>query len=224
MSRASRAPSLGSRLALSLLLVVTVAACDAPKGEAPSKASASAAASGPSTTAGATASATAGASAPEDLTVKKARAAVGAFKVALKRELVAALAKSPVHAIEVCEKRAPELAREHGGDGLVLGRSSKGVRNPANAAKPWLAPVLDELEKAASGSAVHRLVPLEGERVAYVEPLWTGQECLLCHGESLAPDVVAALAARYPKDAARGFKQGQLRGVVYAELAKVPAR
>lgn len=228
-SRSSLARA-GGLASASLALAAALSACDAPPG-APAKAAASAtstaappaqnASAAPTSSAALTSSA---AAEPVDPTVTKARAAVGAFKVALKKELVAALAKSPVHAIEVCEKRAPELAREHGGEGLVLGRSSKGLRNPNNAPKPWLAAVLDELEKVESGSAVHRVVPLEGDRVAYVEPLWTGQECLLCHGESVAPDVVAALASRYPRDAARGFKQGQLRGVVYAELAKVPPR
>jgi hypothetical protein len=36
--------------------------------------------------------------------------------------------------------------------------------------------------------------------------------CLTCHGESLAPELAAAIARDYPGDAATGFKSGELRG------------
>lgn len=42
--------------------------------------------------------------------------------------------------------------------------------------------------------------------------------CLTCHGADLAPDVQAAIAERYPDDRATGYRTGELRGVIWAEL------
>ena len=36
--------------------------------------------------------------------------------------------------------------------------------------------------------------------------------CLTCHGETLAPELAAAIAREYPNDQATGFKLGELRG------------
>jgi hypothetical protein len=38
--------------------------------------------------------------------------------------------------------------------------------------------------------------------------------CLLCHGTDIAPDVRAALRARYPNDSATGYAMGELRGAI----------
>lgn len=128
------------------------------------------------------------------------------------------MAESPEAAIEVCAKRAPELASEHSKEGVTLGRSAHKLRNPANAPRPWLVPVMDRLAKAPSGSDAHEVVALDGNRRGYAEAIWVGPQCLVCHGESLAPSIAAKIDARYPSDAARGFKPGDFRGVFWVEL------
>jgi hypothetical protein len=40
----------------------------------------------------------------------------------------------------------------------------------------------------------------------------TAPVCTTCHGATVAPDVAAAIAARYPEDRATGFSPGDLRG------------
>jgi hypothetical protein len=45
--------------------------------------------------------------------------------------------------------------------------------------------------------------------------------CLVCHGQQLSAAVTAALAERYPLDLARGYREGDFRGLMWAE---VPAR
>jgi hypothetical protein len=40
----------------------------------------------------------------------------------------------------------------------------------------------------------------------------TGKVCLKCHGEKIDPDVEASLKQNYPRDKARGFKEGDIRG------------
>ncbi len=150
--------------------------------------------------------------------VARAQAALGPFKSGLKAELAQALAKGPEAAIDVCAERAPALARESSKDGVRVGRSAIKLRNPANAPPAWLVPVMDDLSKAPSGSNEHRVVSLPGGGSGYAEPIWVGPQCLGCHGESIAPALDAKIRERYPSDAARGFRQGDFRGVFYAEL------
>ncbi len=52
----------------------------------------------------------------------------------------------------------------------------------------------------------------------YAEPIWVQAPCLQCHGEHVAPSVDAAIRARYPADVARGFREGDFRGVFFAEV------
>jgi hypothetical protein len=43
---------------------------------------------------------------------------------------------------------------------------------------------------------------------------------LACHGENIKPEVQALITKSYPKDLASGFKEGDFRGVVIAEIKK----
>ncbi len=156
--------------------------------------------------------------ASEARVVTKAQAALAPYKLALKNELTSALAKAPESAIDVCAERAPALAREHSTNGVRVGRSANKLRNASNAPPGWLAPVIDDLSRAPSGSSEHRVVRLPGGGHGYAEPIWVQPQCLVCHGDSVAPEIDARLRARYPADDARGFRAGDFRGVFYAEI------
>lgn len=155
---------------------------------------------------------------PDDVVVTRARAALAPFKTTLREELGRALQASPERAIDVCAQRAPELARSASRDGITVGRSAIKLRSPANAPRPWLGPVMDKLSKAPSGAEAVQVVSLPDGRRGYAEAIWMGPPCLTCHGEALAPSIADKLRERYPNDAARGFRIGELRGVFWAEL------
>ncbi len=154
----------------------------------------------------------------------RAQGAVAGYRTALKAELGAAIAKGPVEAIEVCASRAPALAIEHSQGGVRVGRTSAKLRNLANAAPEWLGPVMAQLATSPKGSTEGRLVPLGGGRFGYAEPIWTQAACLTCHGTAIPIDVDLQLQSRYPGDAARGYREGELRGVYYAELDRSAAK
>lgn len=147
-----------------------------------------------------------------------AAAAVASLKQELVAELTAAIAQGgPENAIEVCRVRAPQIARAASKPGLSVGRTSHKLRNPANLAPDWVAPLLAAYvagERANEPAAV----VLDGGRTGYVEPLATAPMCLACHGESIAPAVAAKLAALYPEDRATGFRAGELRGLAWVEV------
>ena len=139
------------------------------------------------------------------------------FKQQLQRALREGLAEGPVEAIAACPVRAPEIASSLSRDGLRLGRTSDRLRNPANSPPDWVRPILDEYAASPSERAP-RAVPLPDGRSGYVEPILVQPLCLTCHGETLAPEVEARLAERYPTDRAIGYRVGDLRGVFWAEL------
>ncbi len=150
--------------------------------------------------------------------VEQAKSAVNPFKKALKETLLKSLETSPEAAIDVCGKRAPELARGASTPTVTVGRSALKLRNSANAPKPWLEKALAELSKEKSGTDAQRVVTLPDGTVGYAEAIWTAAPCLVCHGKTVAPGLAAKLKTAYPKDTATGFSEGDFRGVFWAEV------
>lgn len=155
--------------------------------------------------------------------ITDSREAARALGASLLSELAGALADSPVAAIEVCSERAPAIAAaESGRRGATLGRTALGFRNPANAPADWQRAVLErfarELAAGADPASLEHAEEVVAEGVLerrWMKPIMTVPLCLPCHGEALAPEVAAAIAARYPQDRATGFAAGDLRGAFY---------
>src|SRR6056297_1030677 len=152
------------------------------------------------------------------------RAMIQEFGGALKSELLAAVeAGGPAHAVSVCNLRAPEIAAETAGNhpGWTIARSSHRLRNPQNVPDAYTAAAIEAfLERAAAGEPVADLaragIVEEGDARVFrmVKAIPTGALCLNCHGGSeVKPDVEAVLSDLYPEDEARGFAEGDMRGV-----------
>lgn len=148
---------------------------------------------------------------------KQGAALLMPFKKDLMAALKGGLAQGMDAAIAACNTEAPGIAARHSVDGVRIGRASHKLRNPANAAPEWVAPVLDQY-LAADGKPDPRVVSISESRTGYVEPIMLGPQCLGCHGESLTPAVSARLAELYPDDQATGFAAGDLRGVFWVEF------
>jgi hypothetical protein len=148
----------------------------------------------------------------------EAKQALAPFKKSLMETLLSALKTSPDAAIEVCSARAPQLAKEASTPHVTVGRSALKLRNVKNTPPAWLTPVMNELSKLPRGTQTSRTVALPGGGTGYAEPIWTGAACLTCHGQHVAPAVDAKLKALYPADTARGFEEGEFRGVFWAEV------
>ena len=145
------------------------------------------------------------------------------FGGALKAELMAAMQEGgPINAISVCNARAPEIAGAlSSSSGWTVARSSHRLRNPGNAPDAYTkAAIEDFVAREAKGEKAEDMVRAEiveedGARVfRMVKAIPTARQCLACHGgDQVAPEVAAKLAELYPDDAARGFAEGQMRGV-----------
>jgi hypothetical protein len=146
-------------------------------------------------------------------------AAVLPFKKSLKGALVAGLEQGPASAIAACRDEAPKLAQKASSGGVRVGRASHRLRNPANAPKPWMEPLL-ELYETDPDSREPAVVLIDDQTVGYIEPIYMQPLCVTCHGAELAPDLDAKLKELYPEDQARGYAAGDLRGVFWAELPR----
>jgi hypothetical protein len=150
--------------------------------------------------------------------IARGGATVQPFKARLQQALLAGLAAGPDQAVDACRVEAPAIAAASGGPGVTVGRSSHRLRNPANAPRPWVRPLLDEFV-AAPDRAAPRAIALPGGGVGYVEPITTQPLCVTCHGNAIPPGVQARLAALYPGDEATGFTAGDFRGLFWIEFA-----
>jgi hypothetical protein len=82
---------------------------------------------------------------------------------------------------------------------------------------------MEEMEAAMKAGTFKKkpmVVDVEGVKRVYV-PLVVEKGCLKCHGpvEKIDPKVRETITKKYPDDKAIGFKEGDLRGVVVAEIA-----
>jgi hypothetical protein len=153
--------------------------------------------------------------------VEKSRELSMQLGTELKTELGAAIQKGgPVAAIDVCHTRAPAIAaRLSAESGARVGRTALRVRSASNAPDELQRAVLEQFAGDMAAGRVEG--PLEaafeikregGIERHYLRAIPTEALCLTCHGETLAPELAAAIARDYPGDQATGFKLGELRG------------
>lgn len=126
-----------------------------------------------------------------------------------------------VGAVSFCSREALDLTGGtafRAGDGVEIKRTSRRVRNPANAP--------DDLEDAAlthfqetmanTGSYPEEWIQRSDGEVRYYKPLFVAEFCLQCHGApgQLAEGVPEILADLYPGDQAVGYGTGDFRGLI----------
>ncbi len=126
----------------------------------------------------------------------------------------------PSGAIAVChQSSAAVIERVKREKGFDLGRTSDRLRNPTNLPKPWAAAIVKKYAGARARSIDGFYVDL-GDRIGVIRPVEELEICAGCHGpaDRLEPHVRKELAERYPADHATGFKTGDIRGWLWAEV------
>lgn len=152
---------------------------------------------------------------------EKARIAIADYASALKSALTEAMQTGgPQKAVQVCHTEAPEIAaglsQQHD---LTISRTSLKPRNTANAPDEWERDVLQTFQKRhTNGESINSLVaktetPTEsGSQMRLMKAIPTGELCLTCHGENVAPELQSLIDKHYPNDKATGFSVGDIRG------------
>lgn len=158
---------------------------------------------------------------PAPMLEEEARHAVQALAGALQKEMKAAMDNGgPLAAVASCNAQAlPLTGQISQQQGLVIQRTALRVRNPANTADAWEQQVLERfLERQQAGEPLKgmsfsEIVEENGQRVfRMLQAIPTQPQCLVCHGDQLEPELAATIDRLYPKDQARGFHKGDLRG------------
>ena len=103
-------------------------------------------------------------------------------------------------------------------------RTSLKVRNPDNKPDALDEKVMKEFAEAIKHKTLDPKNPVrvvqDGDTARVYKPLLTKKVCLKCHGSDLSPEISKIIKEHYPNDHATGFKEGDLRGVIVAEIKK----
>lgn len=151
----------------------------------------------------------------------RAQSAMGDLGQRLKAALSAKMqSEGAVAAVDFCHVEAPliaaRVAAEHG---VSVGRTALRHRSPANAPSDWQAAVLADFAAQDDVPPPQRLYAQRGTgQLRVARGIAVKAPCLACHGSDIAEPVRAAIAERYPDDAATGFAEGDLRGMFWAEV------
>lgn len=198
-------PALIGILCAQCLLVLPAGCQPAEQGSDPAAADRTPAAPQPAATAG-----------PQPVPQQRAAAARDALFERLSTELLATMSsRGPAAAIEVCSKRAPQLAAEVGQlHGVRIGRTGVRLRNSRNTPPTWAAPLLQDQPREP------QFVELSDHSTGALFPILLKIQCETCHGpvEQIAAEIRSELQRLYPDDQATGFKDGDLRGWFWVEV------
>lgn len=151
----------------------------------------------------------------------RAQAAIAETFGTLSQNLMKALQEGGVRqAVPFCQENAAGLvkpiAEKHG---LRIQRVSHQARNPANrATEAEIALIQTFTQAIAEGRPLTpKIVPQpDGAQVFYTPILIAADACLKCHGipgDTMSTADHDFIRTLYPKDAATGFKLGDLRGL-----------
>ena len=147
---------------------------------------------------------------------------------ALKQNVGKRLKEDPtgVKAAEFCSQKANEVAKEAMKDfpeNIKVRRTALKYRNEHNKPDAVDEKILNEIETAIKAKTFKKkpiVVDVNGTKRVYV-PLIVEKACTKCHGDvdKMNPKVKEIISKAYPNDKAIGFKEGDLRGAVVAEIA-----
>lgn len=169
--------------------------------------------------------------APAPADIEAAREAAAALGARLSARLVETIASGgPVAAIDVCNLEAPEIAGALSAEtGMDVGRTALRLRNPANAPDDFERAAMERFQREIDAGADPASLEVagivegpEGKTFRYMKPIVTAGPCVLCHGDAVPPEAMAAIRERYPDDRATGFAPGEMRGAFTITKALAP--
>ena len=131
--------------------------------------------------------------------------------------------KSGLAAAKFCATQATEISAEVAKKfpkGVSVRRVATKYRNEANKPDNIDKKVLEEFQKELDNKTFvkkPKLVDANGTKRVYV-PILVGKTCIKCHGQNINPKIASVIKEYYPNDKATGFKEGDLRGAMVAEI------
>ena len=131
--------------------------------------------------------------------------------------------KSGLEAAKFCASKVADISAEVSKKfpkGVTVRRVSTKNRNAGNKPDAIDTKVLEAFQKELENKTFAKkpkLVDVNGTKRVYV-PILVEKACLKCHGQNIDPKIASVIKEHYPNDKATGFKEGDLRGAMVAEI------
>jgi hypothetical protein len=133
-----------------------------------------------------------------------------------------------VGAAKFCTKEARNIGKKVNAsypEGTTVKRITLKPRNPKNAAKGADKKVLEEFAAMAKeGKALPKMKIVEVSKGHYkvYKPMTMGKACVKCHGDvkTMNKEAYGIILKKFPNDKAIGYKVGDFRGAILAEIIK----
>ncbi|SFV60095.1 Cytochrome c family protein [hydrothermal vent metagenome] len=139
----------------------------------------------------------------------------------LKSELKAKIKDDPtaISAINFCQESASRLTEDVNKKlpkYASVRRTALRLRNEKNRADKI------DIEVMNSYSDTNRSIKVvkDGNTTRVYKPLTIKKVCLKCHGSNISPEVSNIIKEKYQNDKAIGYKEGDFRGVIVAEIKR----
>jgi hypothetical protein len=142
----------------------------------------------------------------------------------LKPTLKSMLQQDPSHvtAMGACTNMAPKMKEDYNSKttDVKIRRTALKYRNPANKPDSVDQEVMYRLQ--AQNDKKPLVIDMGNKHYRVYKPLQIEKPCLICHGNSknISPKIQAMILKKYPTDLATGFKLGEFRGAVVAEVQR----
>jgi len=136
--------------------------------------------------------------------------------------------KTGLKGIHFCSDKADELTKEVNSKlpkGVSVRRTALKLRAEDNQADKIdtkvMNNILSDMKEKKNNIEKPRLVEIENGYRVY-KPLFIKPVCMKCHGneKTINSEVQKVITEKYPNDKATGFKEGDLRGLIVAEIKK----
>ena len=157
--------------------------------------------------------------------IKKGDSLVKRTFDSLRNTLLRTISESgPGEAVKFCNLNALNLTSSFASNDMSVSRVTDRPRNPRN-----ILSLLDESQFASykkliqQGDSLKASLVHEEKQVHYYKPILIQPMCLTCHGskgEELSPKLAAVIDSLYPSDKAKGYKDGELRGMWHVVFGK----
>ncbi len=147
----------------------------------------------------------------------------------LKSELQAKMKEDPtgVAAAKFCKENAGEITKKVNTklpEYASVKRTALKVRNKENRPDATDAKIMNDYIEAIKAKKYDPQTAIkvveEGDTTRVYKPLFVQKVCLKCHGTTVSPEISTLIKEGYPDDKAINFEEGDLRGVVVAEIKK----
>lgn len=164
--------------------------------------------------------------AQETQNVEAAKKAAGEVVEGIKGKLSEQMAKNLVNSVEYCHDKAITLTKDFTASHpqvTEIKRTSLKIRNSINAPDKLEKKMLekwDKMAKAGKDLPEYEFDKISENEFRYYKPLKVANMCLTCHGQP-AGDLSAAIKAKYPKDKAIGYKEGEFRGLIRVSVKPI---